>query len=49
SSASGLSAIAMCLMRLEQSLNPHLTEAFIIKKASFLARLGSGSASRSIE
>ena len=49
SSASGLSAIAMCLMRLEQALNPRLTEAFIIKKASFLARLGSGSASRSIE
>ncbi|EAR13179.1 hypothetical protein PI23P_01757 [Polaribacter irgensii 23-P] len=49
SSASGLSAIAMCLMSLEQALNPSLTAAFIIKKASFLARLGSGSASRSIE
>ena len=49
SSASGLSAIAMCLMSLEKELNPNLTEKFINQKASFLARLGSGSASRSIE
>ena len=49
SSASGLSAIAMCLMSLENKLNPSLTKEFINKKASFLARLGSGSASRSIE
>tara|TARA_B110001469_G_scaffold125533_1_gene141132 strand:+ start:3154 stop:4233 length:1080 start_codon:yes stop_codon:yes gene_type:complete len=49
SSASGLSAIAMCLMSLETALNPSLTQEFINKKASFLARLGSGSASRSIE
>ncbi|MFK8058943.1 MAG: diphosphomevalonate/mevalonate 3,5-bisphosphate decarboxylase family protein [Polaribacter sp.] len=49
SSASGLSAIAMCLMSLEAELNPDLSEDFINKKASFLARLGSGSASRSIE
>lgn len=49
SSASGLSAIAMCLMSLEHKLNSSLTESFINKKASFLARLGSGSASRSIE
>ncbi len=49
SSASGLSAIAMCLMSLEKELNPNLSENFIHQKASFLARLGSGSASRSIE
>jgi len=49
SSASGLSAIAMCLLSLEKELNPSLTQEFINKKASFLARLGSGSASRSIE
>jgi diphosphomevalonate decarboxylase len=49
SSASGLSAIAMCLMSLEQKLNPNLSHEFINKKASFLARLGSGSASRSLE
>lgn len=49
SSASGLSAIAMCLMSLENELNTGLSQEFIHKKASFLARLGSGSASRSIE
>lgn len=49
SSASGLSAIAMCLLSLEKELNPSLTTEYINKKASFLARLGSGSASRSIE
>ena len=50
SSASGMSAIAMCLMSLERSLSSvELTDEFINKKASFLARLGSGSASRSIE
>jgi diphosphomevalonate decarboxylase len=49
SSASGLSAIAMCLLNLEKELNPSLTEKYINQKASFLARLGSGSASRSVE
>ena len=49
SSASGLSAVAMCLMSLEKELVSGLTSEYIIKKASFLARLGSGSASRSIE
>ncbi|MCG1035982.1 diphosphomevalonate/mevalonate 3,5-bisphosphate decarboxylase family protein [Polaribacter sargassicola] len=49
SSASGLSAIARCLMSLESVLNPDLSSEEINKKASFLARLGSGSASRSIE
>ncbi|MDA9087166.1 diphosphomevalonate decarboxylase [Polaribacter sp.] len=49
SSASGLSAIAMCLMSLEKALNPNLSKDALNKKASFLARLGSGSASRSIE
>ena len=49
SSASGMSAISMCIMSLEKELSPNLSEEFINKKASFLARLGSGSASRSIE
>lgn len=49
SSASGLSAIARCLLSLEAELNTDLTSEEINKKASFLARLGSGSASRSIE
>ncbi len=49
SSASGMSAIAMCLMSLEKELNPSISEELFNQKASFLARLGSGSASRSIE
>ena len=49
SSASGISALALCLVHLEQRLNPEITKAFFNKKASFLARLGSGSACRSIE
>jgi diphosphomevalonate decarboxylase len=39
----------MCLLSLEKELNTNLSDEFINKKASFLARLGSGSASRSIE
>ena len=49
SSASGMAAIATCLLNLEKELNPSLSTDFINQKASFLARLGSGSASRSIE
>lgn len=49
SSASGLSAIARCLLSLENEIIFGLSEEYINKKASFLARLGSGSASRSIE
>lgn len=49
SSASGMSALALCLMEIEKELNPSMTDDFFTKKASFLARLGSGSACRSIE
>jgi len=49
SSASGMSALALCLMDLERQLNPQMGEGFFNRKASFLARLGSGSAARSIE
>lgn len=49
SSASGMSALALCLMSLEKALNSEISEDVFNKKASFLARLGSGSASRSIE
>ncbi|WP_299885167.1 diphosphomevalonate decarboxylase [uncultured Lacinutrix sp.] len=49
SSASGMSALALCLMSLEKELNPEITQEYFNEKASFLARLGSGSASRSIE
>jgi len=49
SSASGMSALALCIMSLEKEINPNITDPYFNKKASFLARLGSGSASRSIE
>ena len=49
SSASGMSALALCIMSMEKQLNPEMAEPFFIQKASFLARLGSGSACRSIE
>ncbi len=50
SSASGMSALALCLMDLERSLSEaEMTDDFFRRKASFLARLGSGSACRSIE
>ncbi|AVR44467.1 diphosphomevalonate decarboxylase [Christiangramia fulva] len=49
SSASGMSALALCLMSLEKQIYPDTSEEFFRKKASFLARLGSGSACRSIE
>jgi len=49
SSASGMSALALCLLEIERELNSDLATEFFNKKASFLARLGSGSACRSIE
>jgi diphosphomevalonate decarboxylase len=49
SSASGMAALAVNLMSLEKNLNPEMTDAYFYKKASFLARLGSGSACRSIK
>lgn len=59
SSASGMSALALCLMSIEKRLlkadvivsavEEDRDAAFFKKKASFLARLGSGSACRSIE
>ena len=49
SSASGMAALAMNVMCLEKEINPNLTEDLFHKKASFLARLGSGSACRSIK
>jgi len=48
SSASGMSALALCIMSIERKLNPNIDSNYFYKKASFLARLGSGSASRSI-
>ncbi|MEM9685486.1 MAG: diphosphomevalonate decarboxylase [Bacteroidota bacterium] len=49
SSASSMSALALCLMSMEKAYNPAMTDSFFYKKASFIARLGSGSASRSIK
>jgi len=59
SSASGISALALCLMSIEKKLitsdvnlsvvERSYNEHYFIKKASFLARLGSGSACRSLE
>ncbi|WP_298555519.1 diphosphomevalonate decarboxylase [uncultured Algibacter sp.] len=59
SSASGMSALALCLMSIEKELiksdvtlsavEKSYDENYFIQKASFLARLGSGSACRSLE
>jgi len=49
SSASGMSALALCIMSLEKQLSPSISEDYFYKKASFLARLGSGSACRSVK
>lgn len=49
SSASGMAALAMNLLSLERELNPNMTEEHFYRKASFLARLGSGSACRSVK
>lgn len=48
SSASGMAALAMNIMSLERVLYPEMSQDFFEQKASFLARLGSGSACRSI-
>ncbi|MEO1516074.1 MAG: diphosphomevalonate decarboxylase [Bacteroidota bacterium] len=50
SSASGMSALALCLCSLEQELfeEVEMTEAEFYQKASYIARLGSGSACRSV-
>jgi diphosphomevalonate decarboxylase len=49
SSASGMAALAMNLMSLEKALNPAMTDKYFYQKASLLARLGSGSACRSVK
>ncbi|HAT3993318.1 TPA: diphosphomevalonate decarboxylase [Elizabethkingia anophelis] len=48
SSASGFGAIAKCLMQLDAIFSGNTNEEESLKKASFLARLGSGSACRSL-
>ncbi|WP_299520212.1 diphosphomevalonate decarboxylase [Winogradskyella sp.] len=60
SSASGMSALALCMMSIEEKLTAYedvisteqsdeKSQNYFNQKASFLARLGSGSACRSIE
>ncbi len=49
SSASSLSALAHCFMQLDKKINPSITGVEFVQKTSFLARIGSGSACRSIE
>ena len=49
SSASGMAALSLCIMSIEKALNPSMSEALFYQKASLLARLGSGSAARSIK
>jgi len=48
SSASAFGALAMCLVNMEEFLNGPVEKTEFLKKASTIARLGSGSASRSI-
>ncbi|ALR30869.1 diphosphomevalonate decarboxylase [Chryseobacterium sp. IHB B 17019] len=48
SSASGFGAIAKCLIKLDEVFSGELSEEESLRKASFLARLGSGSACRSL-
>jgi len=49
SSASGMAALSANIIALEKMVNPNQTEVYYDEKASLLARLGSGSACRSIK
>lgn len=48
SSASGMSALSLCLLSLDGLLNPIDNKELFLQKASYFSRIGSGSASRSI-
>ena len=49
SSASFMASLSLCLMDIEKNLFPEMKLDYFNNKASFLSRLGSGSASRSIK
>jgi len=49
SSASAMAALSVCLMKIAVELGETYTEEVFWQKASFLARLGSGSACRSVK
>jgi diphosphomevalonate decarboxylase len=48
SSASGMAALALCIMQMEKAMNSNIDSKYFNLKTSFLSRLGSGSASRSL-
>jgi len=48
SSASSMAALSACLVDFEKMGNTTMSEEYFYKKASFIARIGSGSASRSL-
>ena len=48
SSASAFSSLAFCIISIEKRYDERMTDQFFFNKVSFIARLGSGSASRSI-
>ena len=48
SSASAMAAIAMCICEIDQIISGNKSSEIDLKKVSYLARLGSGSASRSV-
>ena len=43
-----MAALALCIVDFEKQHHPHWSDEAFLQKASFLARLGSGSAARSI-
>ena len=49
SSASSMAALSLAIMSIEKQIYPDISDAFFYEKASFLARLGSGSACRSVK
>ena len=49
SSASAMAALSAAIMDFEKQLYPSMTNDYQMKKCSFLARLGSGSAARSVQ
>src|SRR5699024_12302591 len=48
SSASGMAALALCIMDIEARLDPRISKNYFYQKASFLARSRSARAARSI-
>lgn len=48
SSASAMAALSVCLMQMYKQISPEISDEDFWQKASFLARLGSGSACRSV-